>query len=148
MPGEFSNPDYINPGGAVGSGSAAIITATQATRLALLLENASGRLIKQTSDSSVWCLKPDGLPANLADWELLGYYTADAAKPVSTAQAAAITAAQAAAQAAAALDATTKADAAQAAAAMREGAVDHLALGDKWSEWEANRDPVSPLVQR
>lgn len=38
--------------------------------------------------------------------------------------------------------------AAQAAAAMREGAVDHLALGDKWSEWEANRDPVSPLVQR
>ena len=118
MPGEFSNPDYINPGGAVGSGSAAIITATQATRLALLLENASGRLIKQTSDSSVWCLKPDGLPANLADWELLGYYTADAAKPVSTAQAAAITAAQAAAQAAAALDATTKADAAQAAAAL------------------------------
>ena len=38
--------------------------------------------------------------------------------------------------------------AAQAAAAMREGAVDHLALGDKWSQWEAARDPVSPLVQR
>ncbi len=38
--------------------------------------------------------------------------------------------------------------AAQAAASMREGAVDHPGLGDKWSQWEANRDPVSPLVQR
>lgn len=38
--------------------------------------------------------------------------------------------------------------AAQAAAAMREGAIDHPGLGDKWEQWEANRDPVSPLVQR
>jgi hypothetical protein len=38
--------------------------------------------------------------------------------------------------------------AAQAAAAMREGAIDHPGLGDKWSQWEQARDPVSPLVQR
>ncbi len=38
--------------------------------------------------------------------------------------------------------------AAQAAAAMREGANDHPGLGDKWSQWEVARDPVSPLVQR
>lgn len=38
--------------------------------------------------------------------------------------------------------------AAQAAASMRDGAVDHPGLGDKWSQWEANRDPVSPLVKR
>jgi hypothetical protein len=38
--------------------------------------------------------------------------------------------------------------AAQAAAAMREGAGDHPGLGTKWSQWEAGRDPKSPLVQR
>ena len=38
--------------------------------------------------------------------------------------------------------------AAQAAAAMREGAIDHPGLGEKWQEWEAGRDRVSPLVQR
>lgn len=38
--------------------------------------------------------------------------------------------------------------AAQAAAAMREGAIDHPGLGDKWSQWEQTRDPVSPLVHR
>lgn len=38
--------------------------------------------------------------------------------------------------------------AAQAAAAMREGAMDHPGLGDRWSQWEAARDPVSPLIQR
>lgn len=38
--------------------------------------------------------------------------------------------------------------AAQAAAAMREGAIDHPGLGDKWQQWESERDRVSPLVQR
>jgi len=38
--------------------------------------------------------------------------------------------------------------AAQAAAAMREGAIDHPGLGNKWEQWEASRDPVSPLVQK
>ncbi|TWH84244.1 hypothetical protein IQ25_02670 [Novosphingobium taihuense] len=38
--------------------------------------------------------------------------------------------------------------AAQAAAAMREGALDHPGLGDKWEQWETGRDPVSPLVQK
>ncbi|MGV3512428.1 MAG: hypothetical protein ACO1OX_10540 [Novosphingobium sp.] len=38
--------------------------------------------------------------------------------------------------------------AAQAAAAMREGAIDHPGLGDKWQQWESARDPVSPLVQK
>ncbi len=38
--------------------------------------------------------------------------------------------------------------AAQAAAMMREGAIDHPGLGGKWDQWEAARDGVSPLVQR
>ncbi len=38
--------------------------------------------------------------------------------------------------------------AAQAAAAMREGAIDHPGLGDKWQAWEMARDRVSPLVAR
>ncbi|WP_298284421.1 hypothetical protein [Novosphingobium sp.] len=38
--------------------------------------------------------------------------------------------------------------AAQAAAAMREGAIDHPGLGDKWQAWEMARDRVSPLVTR
>ncbi|MCX7282584.1 MAG: hypothetical protein NTX28_00820 [Novosphingobium sp.] len=38
--------------------------------------------------------------------------------------------------------------AAQAAAAMREGAIDHPGLGDKWQQWEMARDRVSPLVKR
>ncbi|MDP3548760.1 MAG: hypothetical protein Q8R81_00030 [Novosphingobium sp.] len=38
--------------------------------------------------------------------------------------------------------------AAQAAAAMRVGAIDHPGLGDKWQQWEMARDRISPLVQR
>lgn len=38
--------------------------------------------------------------------------------------------------------------AAQAAAAMREGALDHPGMDGKWNQWETERDPVSPLVER
>ncbi|MFN3468914.1 MAG: hypothetical protein ACK4Z7_04365 [Novosphingobium sp.] len=37
--------------------------------------------------------------------------------------------------------------AAQAAAAMREGALDHPGMGEKWQQWEQDRDRTSPLVQ-
>lgn len=45
-----------------------------AARLALGTSSARDRIIKQTSDFSVWCLKPGGSPAAGGDWELMGYY--------------------------------------------------------------------------
>jgi hypothetical protein len=76
MPGHFSNPVYVNPGASGGSGvtTAVITVADQAARLALLSANAAGRIVKQTSDQTAWCLRPNGVPATPADWELLGHY--------------------------------------------------------------------------
>lgn len=162
MPGEFSNPSYVNPG-AEEDAVSVITVANEAARLALLQANAAGRIIKQTADFSVWCLKPDGSPSNAEDWDLIGFFslgtissqaasavnitggsisgvelgaitfadapaarlalglnlvnnTADSSKPVSSAQGEAIVAMGDAVAAAAALDATSKASAAQGAA--------------------------------
>lgn len=76
MPGTISNPSYVNPAAGGGSESTAVlVVANQAARLALLSANAKGRIIKQQSDTSVWALKPNGVPATSGDWELLGYYS-------------------------------------------------------------------------